>query len=536
MIAAPQAPKSAQDRQREIEAKKATIKAADRLRRIAEARKRYLPFVHLMMPDPLDPDDINLSRYHEAHFHTLLGEQLEKVERGESLRTIITMPPGHGKSELAAKKFIPWFLGRDPYRHSMFAGYSDEFAQGTGKSVRDCMDSNLYRQAFPLCRLMKGSKSSSFFKTTEGGESFFVGVGGAATGRRAHLLVIDDPIKNREDADSPSFRQKLWDWFNQVAMTRLADHSARVIIIQTRWHEDDLVGRLIDPDNDHYSKETAAQWEVFELPALARQNDPLGRKPGEPLWPEKFNLAHLESARRQDPRGFEALQQGRPAPEDGDFFRKEWIQTYEPAELPENLTMYCASDHAVSEKQTSDFTVMIPFGVDARDNIYLMPNVFWARKNALEVAEAMITLMQRYNPVMWTAENGHISKAIGPFLRKLMNERSVYCSIQELTPTKSKMQRAQSIQGRMSMGKVFFPKYAHWLAAAESELLKFPSAKHDDFVDALAWCGITLGQQYGAPNEVESSEEEPASGTFAWLKRSEEWEKRQKDSEYQDGF
>ena len=513
-----------------------SIRAAKKFKKIVEARKNYMPFVHLMMPDPVDPEDVNMSRYKEAHFHTLLAQQLEKIEAGGHLRTIITLPPGHGKSELAAKKYIPWFVGRDPYRHCIFAGYSDTFAEGTGRAVRDLMGGKLYRQVFPLCELAKGSASSSYLKTTEGGEIIFVGVGGQATGKRAHLLVIDDPIKNREEADNILMRNKLWDWFNDVAMTRLADITARVIIIQTRWHEDDLMGRLLDPSNSFYQKGSAEEWEIFDIPALAEDNDCMGRKRGEALWPEKFTREYLENVRRSNPRGFAALYQGKPAPDDGEFFKKEWIKVYEPEDLPDNLTMYACSDHAVTEKQDRDATVLMPFGVDAFDNVYIMSDVWWHRRQTPEVVEAMLALMQKYQFLYWSAENGHISKSIGPFLNKRQHEERIYCPIREMTPTKSKMARAQSIQARMSMGKVYFPKYAYWMPEAIGEMLKFPSAKHDDFVDTIAWVGITLGKQFGNAIVEKEADVEQEVGTIGWMKHSEEWEKRQKEMESQDGY
>lgn len=530
-------PISPKDRARALESHKATIKAAERMHRIVQARKHLMPFVHLMMPDPTDPDDISLSRYDEAKFHTILAQQLEKVEAGKALRTIITLPPGHGKSELAAKKYIPWYLGRDPYRKTIFASYSDAFSMETGASVRDTIISNIYQQVFPGCRLAKGSTSKSSFKTTQGGESIFVGIGGKATGKRGDVIIIDDPIKNREEADNPLVREKLWKWFWDVAMTRLNNPLSSVIIIQTRWHEDDLVGRLTDKNNDFFQPDTAKQWEVFEIPAIAEEGDPYGRKEGEPLWAEKWDLEMLNTAKRSNPRGFESLFQGKPSPADGDFFKAHWIKTYLEEDLPSNLRLYCASDHAVSTKQGSDYTCLIPFGVDPYNNIWILPDVWWERAATDKVVEAMLLLMQIHEPLIWTAENGHISKSIGPFLRKRMADTDTYCNIQELTPSKDKVTRAQSISARMSMGKVLFPRFAAWRPKAEAEMLKFPGGKHDDFVDALAWVGITMGQQYGgAVPDGKQADKEPPVGSMAWIKRSEEWEKRQRSELINDGY
>jgi predicted phage terminase large subunit-like protein len=271
---------------------------------------------------------------------------------------------------------------------------------------------------------------------------------------------------------------------------------AWVILIQTRWHEDDLVGRLTDPMNPYYDPEEAKLWEVIDLPALAFEDgtpDPLGRRPGEALWPERFPVPFLKAQQRLDPRGFQALYQGRPSAGQGSFFRVEWLNTYKPDELPKNLRIYVASDHALSANQARDKTALVPVGVDDRDNIYILPDVWWKQGPADEVTEAMLHLMRTRSPVFWWAERGHISKSLGPFLRKRMQEEKVYTAIIEVTPTADKQTRAQSIQGRMAMGKVFFPAFATWWPEARDQLLKFPNSAHDDFVDALAYIGLGIG-------------------------------------------
>ncbi|CAB4145454.1 Archaeophage PsiM2, terminase large subunit [uncultured Caudovirales phage] len=502
------------------------IKAAKRLISIKKAKNSILDFTRLTMPSPEDPDNTDLSRYSAAKHHEVICAALEEVEAGRIQRLIITMPPRHGKSELASRRFPAWFLGKDPYRHMIFATYNDEFASDFGRHVRDTMKSDVFKQAFPLCKLKAGSQASDRISTEEGGIAVFVGRGGSLTGRGADLLVIDDPIKDREEADSKTLRDKLWGWFTDVAMTRLMTAGARVVIIMTRWHEDDLVGRLIDPKNSYYVPEEAANWKVLSLPAIAVDDDPMGRKNGEALWPERFDLDFLNQAKRLNPKGFSALYQGSPSPDDGDYFKREWLKFYMPSELPRNLRIYVSSDHAVSTDQERDATCLLPVGVDDEDNIWILPDVWWRRADTETVVEGMIDLMRRRSPLMWWAESGHITKSIGPFLRKRMSERSIYCAIDEVVPTKDKQTRAQSIRARMSMGKVFFPRFATWWPDAQDELMKFPSSSHDDFVDALAHIGMGLDKQVRAGGAVVKVDNVPKSGTLAWVKWADKFRKR----------
>ena len=499
------------------------LQAAERLLRTKQARESLIKFTEMTMPDPEDPDNIDKSRYKPVRHHETICAALEEVEKGHYQRLIISMPPRHGKSELASRRFPAWFLGKDPYRQVIFATYNADLAADFGRAVREVMRTPAFKQVFPGCKLRVGSQSSDRIQTDEGGVANFVGVGGALTGRGADLLVIDDPIKDRETADSKRERDNLWEWFTQVAMTRLMD-GARVVIIMTRWHEDDVIGRLTDVKNPCYNSEIAEQWKVLSLPAIAENDDPMGRQPGEALWPERYNLKFLNEIKRLNARGFSALYQGKPTPDDGDFFKKEWLKLYSPDELPTALRIYVASDHAVSVSQTADKTCLLPVGVDEKGDIWVLPDVWWRKAGTDDVVEAMVDLMERLKPTLWWAEKGHISKSIGPFLRKIQQERNVYTVVEEVTPAKDKQTRAQAIRGRMAMGKVHFPRFAPWWGDAENELLKFPQSRHDDFVDALAHIGMGLSRQIGATTPVEKQDDGPKPGTLAWVKMASKWE------------
>lgn len=496
---------------------RAQVMGAARLEKQKKARNEIIPFVELMMPTPDEPENPEKSRYEAKRHHRAIAAALEEVEAGRILRLIINCPPRHGKSQLSSRVFPAWFVGRDPYRSVALATYNDTFAQDFGREVREIMLSSEYRAVFPDCRLMQGSKASDRLATTRGGRLHFVGAGGSLTGRGADVIIIDDPIKDAEEAASATIRDKRWDWFTKVVLTRLLSSVGRIVIIQTRWHEDDLVGRLTNPESPYYSEDEARKWKVIDLPALALHDDPLGRAVEEPLWPERFTFDFLDAFRRIDPKGFSALYQGRPSPEEGDEFKASYIRAYLPKDLPKNLRYYAASDHAVSQKQHKDPTVLLIAGVDERDNVWII-DVWWKREPTDKVVEQMLWMMKKYKPQMWWAEEGHISKAFGPFLRKRMRKERVMCAIDERTPVKDKRTRAQAIKGWMALGKVYFPRLAPWYAAARSELLKFPDGAHDDFVDALAHLGMGLETQW-QPGKPRVAKGEYAIGTLGWLKQ-----------------
>jgi predicted phage terminase large subunit-like protein len=490
-----------------------------RLIAVKDARDDLLAFTRLMMPVPGYTQDPDFSRYDAQRFHRIMCAGLEELEKGTIKRLIISLPPRHGKTELASKKFPAWFVGRNPAKSLIFGTYNEKFGQDIGRAVRDTMLTPAFAQVFPDVVLKQDSLASDRLQTRQGGIMAFVGRGGTTTGRGGDVLIIDDPLKDRHEADSPTIRDTLWTWFTQVIASRLMDETGRILLIQTRWHQDDLVGRLTDPTNSYYDPEEAAEWRIIDMPALAvdQHKDPLKRAEGDPLWPGRFGRNFLLGLQRRDARGFSALYQGRPSPAGGTFFSSKWIQTYRPAELPTSLRVYAASDHAVSMKQDSDKTCLMCVGVDEDDNIWILADLLWRQMTAEQAVEAMLRMMRAHKPVFWWAERSMISKSIGPFLRKRMLETKTFCSIIEMQPIADKQTRAQSIQGRMSMGKVRFPERAPWWPAARDQMLKFPYDAHDDFVDTLSYVGLGLTLQIGA-GRTRTKTDDNAEGTFGWLK------------------
>jgi predicted phage terminase large subunit-like protein len=429
-------------------------------------------------------------QYVVAAHHALIASKLEAVERGEIDRLMINMPPRHGKSELASRRFPAWFLGRHPSKQIIAASYNSELATDFGRQVRNIVQSVEY-QALSSTKLAEDSRAANRWNTADGGSYVAAGVGTAITGRGADVLLIDDPLKDREEADSELQRQKVWDWYTSTAYTRLAP-GGRIVVIQTRWHEDDLTGRLLVEQ-----ARGGDQWEVLELPAI---NDA-----GEALWPDFYPLETLERYRKVLPaRDWSALYQQRPSPEEGDYFKREWFKHYDV--LPKHLRMYGASDYAV-KGTGGDFTVHIVVGIDPDDNLYIV-DLWRAQTTPDRWIEELLNLIQRHKPLTWAEEAGVIDKSVGPFLDKRMRERRIYCHREPYPSVADKPTRCRAFQARTAMGKVYFPHNAPWVADLQAELLNFPTGKNDDQTDTLGLIGRMLDTMTGgrAPKQAAGPE------------------------------
>ncbi len=492
-----------------------------------EARDSLLTYTKFTMPHAEAPNDVSRSRYRDQPFHRAVAAALEKVVAGEIPQLIFCMPPRHGKTQLATKSLAAWFSGKFPDQDIAVATYSDTMANDIGADTRAILTSSQHRLVFPEYKLRRGGNAKDNIQTVKGGRLVFVGRGGALTGRGMNIGLGDDLFKDHEEARSQAIRDQAWNWFTKVFMTRRMGRKL-VILTMTRWHSDDVIGRLTDPESPHYNAIEARKWQVIRLPAIAEDDDPAGRKPGEALWPSDYDLDFLESQQRLDPLGFAALYQQRPTVADGVLFRRENVRYYDRAELPEDLRYYASSDHAVSTKQRNDPSCFLKVGIDRQNNIYLT-ECFWKRVPTDQAVEAMLAMAGGADrPLLWWAEKGHISKSIGPFLYKRMIEDGTYINIREVTPVGDKEQRAQSIAAMFALGKVFFPKGVLWVEKAINELLAFPNGNFDDFVDALAYIGLGLRSQFGA-NKVENKKKaEPVFGTLDWVKQQDKWSKERK--------
>jgi predicted phage terminase large subunit-like protein len=486
------------------------------------AKDSLLDFIQFTMPDPDAPDDVERSAYHAARPHKAICAAVQDFVEGKFEGydiLILTVPPRHGKSEIVSRRLPAWYSGRFP-RQNVVVAYGDEFAADFGAEVRRIVGTQQFKQVFPDYALVRGGTAKDRLNTKDGGLMFFVGRGAGLTGRGAHLLICDDLIKDDKEAASKPIRDQAWSWLTRVAMTRRMG-AKRMILTFTRWHSDDPIGRLTDPENEHYKVEIARKIKIINLPALAEDDDPLGREPGEALWPDgpdTFDETFLGDFKIIDPIGFSSLYQQRPTVEDGILFRRENVRYYTRDQLPANLRIYAASDHAVTTKQRSDSSCLLKCGVDEEGGIWLLPDIFWKKATTTTVVEAMLAMGGGPKPpLIWWAESGHISKSIGPFLRQRMMETSTFFNIVEMTPAGDKEQRAQAISAKMALGRVYFPAEAWWTDKAVEQLLAFPNGTHDDFVDAFAYLGLGLRVQIKASTPKPEAKV-PRYGTMGHLK------------------
>ena len=513
-----------------IEALRTRLEAMERLEVFAKARDDFLLYCKLMMPTPDAPDDLGASMYEVAKHHKVLAAALEQVEKGLWPRLIVTMPPRHGKTQQISKFFPAWFTGRDPYRSTIIATYNDDYAGDIGRDVRDVLRHPRHRDVFPQCKLKTGAQGSDRIKTSANGQLSFVGRGSSSTGRGGHLLIADDLIKDAEEADSPTIREKIWNWFVKVFLTRQMRAGSCVVLVMTRWNEDDVVGRLTDPHNPAYNKEEASKWKVLNLPAIAELSDPMGRKPGEALWPERFPLPMLEAQKRIDPMGFMALYQQRPSPEEGAFFRAAWLKTYVAANRPPaaEMRIYAASDHAIgTDRKKHDASVMVIAGVCPNKYLWIL-DCYWARKPPDQTVESMLDMCALWKPSFWFAENEAILKSIGPWIYKRKIERGIPVVLDPMPVHKNKEAIAQSIAGLMQAGRVIFPRASPWFPEAKHELMHFPHGANDDFVTAISLMGLKVLQLIaGTPQKDKPG---ITHGTFGWWKKEMEYQQKQREA------
>jgi len=446
------------------------------------SRKNKGTLLQKPLPEPT-PEDYAFSRliayaayqwpgYRDAKHHRLIARKLEALERGEFDRLMIFMPPRHGKSMLASEFFPAWYLGRNPNHYVIAATYAQELADDFGRKVRDQIADPAFKGIFPGVSIKSDSTAakrfhvegpSDAFITAQDGAYFAVGVGGPLTGRGAHLMLIDDPVKNREEADSETVRRKTKDWYTSTAYTRLMP-GGKIVVIQTRWHQDDLSGWLLK-DHQHEG------WEVLDLPAIDAQN--------EALWPDQYPINALEKIRLAvGPRDWSALYQQRPVPDTGDYFKAEWIKTVDVLPPRATLSIYGGSDYAVTSNG-GDYTVHVVVGIDPEGRMYLLD--LWRGQASSDVwIEAFCDLVLKWRPIGWAEETGQIKSGVGPFLTKRMMERRTF-TVREAFPTRGdKAVRAQSIRGRMAMQGLYVPVDAPWRADLHSELMSFPVGVHDD--------------------------------------------------------
>ena len=304
---------------------------------------------------PQSPVDLALldtnNQYMVPPHLKLLNDKLLEVAEGNLKRLMVFMPPRHGKSTIISHYFPAWYLAHHPNDRVILTSYEADFASSWGRRVRNCIKEHQTTLGISIDE--NSAASYRFDLSHYNGGMITAGVGGAITGRGADVLVIDDPVKNAEEVNSQTLRSRTYEWYKAVAYTRLEPDGA-IIIIQTRWHQNDLSGALLDEMSD--------DWEVISLPAFAESNDVLNRDFDDPLWPERYPTSVLvEKKQVLGSYWFSALYQQRPQPPGGGLLKKEWIRYYDT--LPDDLVMYTGWDLAISTKESADYTASCTVGV-----------------------------------------------------------------------------------------------------------------------------------------------------------------------------
>lgn len=419
--------------------------------------------------------------FHEA-LATILQSALEKVEKGEDARIIIQCPPRHGKSEISTKKFTSWVLGHHPNWPIIVASYSGDLATKFGQETRDIMQSSQYQSIFDT-RLRVDTKAKGYWKTDEGGSYMAAGAGGAITGSGFKIGIVDDIFKNREEAESQVIRDSRWDWFRSTFYTRQEGATA-IIVINTRWHTDDLVGRLIEKQKkdeaDH--SENYDKWTIINFPAIATEDESF-RVKGEALWPEKFPLEKLRTTENTiGPYEFAALYQGSPITSENQEFKEMWIKKRSWSEVEALDTRKFATIDPGGKEAENDYSGIVRNYVDKQNkwNLKTMRVHF----DSKELINYLFTLHDEGFEKIGIEETVYL-KALKPFLDDECTKRNKFPTIVPLKHNKTQKEvRIRGLIPRYSSGGIFHIEGE--CGDVEKEMFVFPKGAHDDTLDSLA--------------------------------------------------
>jgi phage terminase large subunit-like protein len=407
---------------------------------------------------------------------------LEAVERGDIRKLMFFLPPGASKSTYC-QLFSLWYMSK-AQRSVLCASNVTELAERFSRRVRGWAQQ--HGQVLGV-QLDETTQSAAHWALSNFSTYTAAGVGSSILGARCDCLICDDPLRSREESLSETARASLWEWYHSSARTRLRPGSSEILVM-TRFSEADLAAQLLEREND---------WTVLNIPAECESTDcPLGRRPGQMLWTDDdygYGAMLQEVKRTTLPSIWSAMYQGRPSPEQGDYFRAEWFKPMTVMPRRDQLHVYGASDYAVSAGR-GDYTVHVVVGQSSGGALYLLD--CWRKQAATdESVEAFCDLVLQWKPIGWAAEKGQLANAIEPYMKTRQRARNAHVAM-EMFPTKGdKSVRCQSIRGRLALalGGMFVPTHAEWWPSCRAEALSFPGAgRTDDFCDAIGLVGQIL--------------------------------------------
>jgi predicted phage terminase large subunit-like protein len=429
------------------------------------AGRDFLSFVLWMMPE------YNVNWHHRA-----LCAKLDALQRGEIKKLAVFMPPQHGKSQLVSRFFPAYLLGKNPDLKIASCSYNQPFAQRFNRDVQRCIDSDLYRQVFPETTLngsnvatsAKGNyvRNADMFEIVgRRGAYVSAGVGSALTGVPVDIGDIDDPIKGRSEAESSTYRDKVWAWYQDVFCARLHKDSQQILTM-TRWHEDDLAGRAL----------AEGGWTVVSFPRIREDmdnpEDP--REIGDTLWPWRHSLEDALAIMENNPYGFASLQQQRPSQKGGNILRVDGIQRYD--DLPRMEQIILSADFNAKAGIGLDNTAIQAWGKSGA--CYYLIDEMCKNMGFGEMVAALRLMHTKHNPHAVLVED----KANGPAVIDSLKKEIP--GLLAVNPMGGKVARAEAISALFTAGNIYIPYNAPFLSAWIEEIMSFPNGKKDDRVDA----------------------------------------------------
>jgi len=419
---------------------------------------------------------VNQSYLYAKHLD-FLAERLEAVERGEIKKLIIFAPPRHGKSELISCNFPAWYLGRNPNKKIIHTSYSASLSLEWSRRTRDIVEDELFRVMFGVSTDPDVRASDSWKIARHRGGMISAGVGGSITGHGADILIIDDPIKNEQEAESELYRERIFNWYKSVARTRLEPNAA-IILMMTRWHQKDLAGRILEEEKD---------WVVINLPALAEEGDLLGRPINAALWPQRFNeQALLKTKSDIGSRFWNALYRGFPVDPQGAIIKRSWIQYYD--ELVPKTARFGGIDTATSKKTSADNMSLVEVCLD-RDDFLYVDDVFLDRISVTEFAKFISNIHKERKFKQINIESNNAGEAVKQRIDEVGREDKTHPPVHAIVTDTDKVVRVIEFQHLIENGTIKFKRGNPRVAKLIEHLVNFDGkdGADDDDVDALGF-------------------------------------------------
>lgn len=475
-----------------------------------------------------------------AAHHLVFTRAIDRCLATPYGRLILQAPPGSAKSTYTSVLLPPYLMARKAHERVIIASYASKLAWKQSRRARQVCRSEKHLSIWAdRPELSSDQRAVDQWALTNGSELLAAGFQAGITGSRAGVFIVDDPVSNREDADSEKVRERIREEYMSTINTRLLPN-AQVILMATRWHMDDLIGWILPEDYDGRSGRILCRdgkyWEVVNIPAKCeREDDLLGRQIGDYLWPEWFPREHWTSVER-DPRAsrvWASLYQQRPTLGEGLEFKRDWFKWYDPDDpdaRPAVLSHYGATDWATKEDK-GDFTEHGVVGVDDQEpNFHLWFLDWWYKQATTDIGrDQWLNLLHRWHPRAWVNEGGPIDRAVGPMLREAMeNARpAVWTEMIALPSIKNKAIKLNTLQAMVASGRVHMPLNREWATRLVDQLCNFPAVLHDDAADTAGLLarmldGMVRPFQPGVP----APRKQLVPFTAAWLEYVDEDDKQ----------